>query len=125
MFAAVQPRHAGDGHPAPCARRDTSYLIRTALEKLGQGNEVHILELPGPGGMATKVQRVKEDGTISLPFVGRISARGHTRSDVNAAAARGYQRENILTQAQLMHSYAAYTPRACGTASTPVFVSGQ
>jgi Polysaccharide biosynthesis/export protein len=86
--------------------RPTGYVIRK-----GDLVGVHVAEMHGPGTMASKSLRVSAQGTISLPFIGPVTAEHRTATEVERALVDAYFSANILTQAQTEVRVADERPR--------------
>jgi hypothetical protein len=94
--------------PVTAARvtRPADYVIRK-----GDLVTVDLYDLQGPATNTSLSQRVTSQGTISLPFIGPVSAEGRTATDLGATVVEAYNVANILAQAQLDVFVADERPR--------------
>jgi protein involved in polysaccharide export with SLBB domain/beta-lactamase regulating signal transducer with metallopeptidase domain len=88
----------GDGPPL-----EEDLVPDTGDYRIGGGDllSVTISNLQGPGVETVKQTRVPNSGTISLPYVGTLTAAGRTEIELEKDIAAIYRAKNLIEQAQI------------------------
>jgi hypothetical protein len=65
---------------------------------------VSIMDLVGPGVETVKTSRVDDDGSISLPYVGAVKAKGLRSVELEKEIAKAYKEKNVVANALVVVS---------------------
>lgn len=95
----------GKLRPPPPPQPTNNILIHPSTDptvfKDGDRIQIYYSDLSNPGSEVTKVYTVDDKGTIPIPRLGALMARGHTAAQLEEAISKKYREQGLYTQMRI------------------------